>query len=59
LIELAWGSRSGKGSTFFNCVILEPGSSIMEEKMLLGIKEGAEGATRQQGRDGVVPGGMS
>jgi hypothetical protein len=46
-------------NTFFNRGILEPGSFIMERKMLLGIKERAEGATRQQGRDGLAPGGMS
>jgi hypothetical protein len=40
-------------------VILEPGSFIMERKMLLGINERAEGAARPQGRDGVAPGGMS
>ena len=36
-------------NTFFNRVILEPGSFIMERKMLLGIKERAEGAVRQPG----------
>jgi hypothetical protein len=46
-------------NTFFYRAILEPGSFIMERKMLLGIKERAEGAARQQGRDGVAPGGMS
>jgi hypothetical protein len=46
-------------NTLFYRVILEPGSFVMERKMLLGIKERAEGATRQQGRDGVAPGGMS
>jgi hypothetical protein len=46
-------------NTFFNRGVLEPGSFIMERKMLLGIRERAEGATRQRGRDGVAPGGMS
>jgi hypothetical protein len=46
-------------NTFFYRVILEPGSFIAERKMLLGIKERAEGAARQQGWDGVAPGGMS
>jgi hypothetical protein len=46
-------------NTFFNRVILEPGSFIMERKMLLGIKERAEGAARRQRRDGLAPGGMS
>jgi hypothetical protein len=46
-------------NTFFNRVILEPGSFIMERKMLLGIKERAEGAARQQGRDRLPHGGMS
>jgi hypothetical protein len=46
-------------NTFFNRVILEPGSFIMERKMLLAIKERAEGAARQPGRDGLAPGGLS
>jgi hypothetical protein len=46
-------------NTFFYRVILEPGSFIMERKMLLGIKGRAGGAARRQGRDGVAPGGMS
>jgi hypothetical protein len=46
-------------NTFFYRVILEPGSFIMERKMLLGIKERAEGATRQQERGGFALGGMS
>ena len=37
-------------NTFFYRVILEPGSFIMERKMLLGIKERAERAVRQHER---------
>jgi hypothetical protein len=32
-------------NTFFYRVFLEPGAFLMERKMLLGIKERAEGAT--------------
>ena len=45
-------------NAFFNRVILEPGSFIMERKMLLGIKARAERAGGQQRRHALAPGGM-
>jgi hypothetical protein len=46
-------------NTLFYGFILEPGSFIMERKMLLGIKERVEGAARQQGHNALTPGGIS
>lgn len=37
-------------TTLFDRIILEPGSFLMERKMLLGIKERVEAAPRQQGK---------
>jgi hypothetical protein len=51
--------NSSRVNTFFNLVILEPGSFIMERRMLLGIKERAEGGARGQKRDGLAQGGIS
>jgi len=46
-------------NAFFNRVILEPGSFIMERKMLLGIKQRAERAAEQRRHHGLAPGGTS